>query len=78
MPKYKSLDDEKVTHGEAAAMGDLNRPQPELAGAGLPLDMNVGTLTAIEAVEEEPIRTWDAGYRRHPLTMRSVRQSLLN
>jgi hypothetical protein len=48
------------------AAGKLKWFEPELAGLVLPFHMNVWRLTAVEAREEEPIRSRNTSDSRHP------------
>ena len=50
---------------EAMAAGKLKRFEPELAGLVLPFHMNVRRLAAVEAREEEPIRSRNTSDSRH-------------
>src|SRR5438094_8755944 len=52
--------DVQLSGAEAVATSQLDRLEPELAGAVLSLDVHVRRLIAVEAGEEEPIGPRDA------------------
>jgi hypothetical protein len=67
--KYKTLDGKKLVGVESSSARKLERPQPELAEARFPPDMDVRPFVAIEAVEEEPVGSRDTGDGRHEPTV---------
>jgi len=50
----------QLPSAEAVVASQLDRFEPELAGAVLSLDVHVRRLVAVEAGEEKPIRPGDA------------------
>jgi hypothetical protein len=50
---------------ETTIVRELDGLKPELARHPFATDVNVPCLAAIEAVEVEPVRAWDALYGRH-------------
>src|SRR6266542_5420196 len=70
-------DDVQLSGAEAVATSQLDRLEPELAGAVLSLDVHVRRPIAVEAAEEDPIRPRDALDSWHcglfaPLPIRSA------
>jgi hypothetical protein len=55
----------QLSGAEAMAAGKFKRFEPELAGLVLPFHMNVRRLAAVEAREEEPIRSRNTSDSRH-------------
>src|SRR5712664_1832286 len=60
IPPNKLADPSQLVCGKPMVPREHQRFQPELAGASVSLHVNMGRLVAVEAGEEEPIRSSDA------------------
>ena len=66
--QYETSDAVPLCGIETVVPGERDRPQPELAGHPFSLDMHVGRLVAVEALEEESLPPRQRLYRRHNLS----------
>jgi hypothetical protein len=63
----QSSDSVQIPRREPTTAGELHRLKPEFAGCVVPFDVDVWRLVAVEAEEEEPVRTREVLDSRHEL-----------